>query len=236
MQRFNPLGFPRRIRRVITSFRGPSRVPAGRFAGTRRRPQTFGARVKKIINRSKELKFKDLDTNSSAPIGGTGLVVLISGIAEGDDSLTRDGEIAEIASIELKVKIQGDPDAILGGDSRILLVRAVKNVEGVLPTIGEILESDSSFAYPNQNNRGDFKIFLDRTVIQQAPDRATTAKLSYFEYFKRFTTPLKLTWDGGGATIADTERGHWFIVLLSNLGTGLQPTWRVNSRIRFIDK
>ncbi len=234
MSRFNPLGFPRRIR---SAFRRARATPQPNpFTQMGRRPQTFGARVKKIINRSKELKFVETDTSTNTPIGGTGLVILISGIAEGDTSLTRDGEVAEIASIELKVKLQGDADAIAGSENRIILVRAVKNIEGVLPSIDEVLATDSTFSFPDQDSRGDFKIYLDRTVLQQSPNVATHTRISYFEYYKRFKTPLKITFDGANATIADAERGHWFIILLTNVGTGLQPTFRVASRIRFIDK
>jgi len=200
------------------------------------RRKTFGARVKQIINRGKELKFANTAFGTSAPVSGTGLVTFLTGIAEGDDELTRDGQLCQVVSIKIQLQIQGDTDAVAGTLTRLILFRAQKNVEGVIPTIGELLTADSVLAHANVNNRQDFRIYWDKMVTFQGPKLAGNLPLVHLSYYKKFKTPLKLSYDGGTTGIGDAERGHWFLAILTNRAAAQQPTTTAEIRIRFSDK
>jgi len=132
--------------------RAPLLGPANaqRAGGRRRsrRRQTFTSKVRKIVDRHKEKKYANLSFTTTIPVAGSSEVIFLTGIAEGDTELKRDGQETYLHSIHIRIRIASDTDAITATVYRILLVRASHNIEGILPTVNEILESDTINDFP----------------------------------------------------------------------------------------
>ncbi len=202
--------------------------------------RSFNNRVKSVINRVKEAKFIDTAISISNAVAGTSQIIPISLVATGDTELLRDGEEIGINTIEINLEVRCGPSVEYDTHNRVMLVRSKHNIEGVLPLITELLMSDSVTALKQIDSRGDYTSYLNKhQLVKIANQDATTADqnqaVGLLRYFKRLRKPMKCTFDASGATIGAAERGHWFLVLMTNQSSSFQPLFTGNVRVMFKD-
>ncbi len=195
-----------------------------------RKSISMNQKIRNVINNTKEAKYKNTTINTNGPVAGTGEVVYLTGIQEGTSELQRDGQEVFIHGVKITLRITQDITPTVDTVYRVLLIRAKHNVEGVLPTVTEILETDSVWDHNQIDSRGDYQILFDKLRILHV-DVTSNQKVNVFKYNRRFRRPLKMSFDGAGTGIADAEKGHFFLVLIVDQVLNSQPQF--NGEIRF---
>ncbi len=190
-------------------------------------------KIKQVVNRSKELKFKINTISSTVPVSGTSEIIYCSGIAEGDSEVARDGKVIYVHNMLLTLRITADTDATADSTYRIMIFRMKHNVKGVLPTVIEILEADFVWEHPQHDNRGDYQVIYDRWGIVPVATTTGDSHARLVSFKKYFKNPKKVTYDGAGSLIADAEAGHFFLMLMSDKVTGQQLTWNGEFTLNF---
>lgn len=182
--------------------------------------------LKGLIN--VEFKSKDI-VGSSTPDNSAGSVVLLNGLATGDDFNSRDGRQIRMKSIQLNMKFNLHASAT-ATVVRVLLVldtqpnAAVATLSGIL----DVGSAATVVAFRNLNNRKRFIILRDWVVKVNTNLPEITR-----EYYH--TLDAKTVYNAtNGGTIADIETNSLSLWLASDEATNT-PTVTYNSRVRFID-
>jgi len=205
------------------------------YRAGRGRDASVKATVKRILRESGEMKYHDVIISNTTAVAGTSFLQHLTDIDEGDGNDERTAESIFIHSIRIYGSIQGDADALLDTSCRMVLFRANENLEGAAPAITDVLTADDINAIGQIDNRGDFTTFLNARSILPVRDSTTGSIIprGHIEYFKKLKKPYKCHYDGTGAGIADAERGHWFLLLMTNQANTYQPGWEMRIRIRY---
>ncbi len=69
----------------------------------------------------------------------------------------------------------------------------------------------------------------------QPPFRAGNQKEVWINYYHKFKKPIRCSYDGATAAIGDAEKGHLFLLLMTNQATASQPAWIGEVRVTFRD-
>ncbi len=158
----------------------------------------------------------------------------MSGIAEGDGDEDRDGEEIMVNSIEIRGTMLVDTDVTVDTICRIIVFRANKNLDGVLPITTEILEVDNVLALRQNLNKGDFKVYYDRVFVIKVPTTTADQHVRYFQKLIRLKSPgMKAHYDQTNNLIAACEKGYWFMIRMVDKPTGQQATFDFFTRVNF---
>ncbi len=193
-------------------------------------------RIRRIIKQQKERKIRDFLMSDTLPVNGTGVVTLATGIAEGDGETERDGEQIYIKSIELRGEIVGNANNTVDTLARLIVFRANSNINGVLPNVTEILESDDVLSLRQNLNRGDFTTLFDRTFIIKVPTTTADQHSVVFHKYIRFANPKICNYDLTTAVIGACEKGHLFVMRITDRPDTSEPVWNINARVSYVDK
>lgn len=211
-------------------FRGKLRLGQGR---------SFAHRVKGLINGMQEKKFIDTIVSDTTSITGTSVITPLTLVAQGDDVGQRDGDEIRILTCGFNMFLSSDLNNVTDTVNRIIIFRAMKNVDGVLPTVGEILVADCITSFYNQDNRGDFQIIYDSFFKQIIPNHAAVdveRSRDFKQWATKFAIPgKKCSYDLGTAVIAAAEKGHLFMIRMTTAATTFQPTWNMDIRCLYVD-
>ncbi len=201
----------------------------------RKRRKGFNRKVKDIINKQAETKFIDGNINLNSPVTGTGVVIQITNVGLGDTEILRDGDKINIRSIQFRGSVTTDSAPSTDTGFRISLVRALDDIKGVLPTIAEIFSENTIHALKQRESRNRFKIYADIRGLVKYQALNTIPSKALIDYYKMFKSDMHCWYDGAVPDITDAQSGHWFIVLQTDMGSTLQPTFFLNLRVTFKD-
>ncbi len=197
--------------------------------------QSFTKRVNKLIQANHELKFIDTNFNLTTPVSGTSLISLVSAVGEGDTDALRDGQEIYLQSIQCRILLSQDTTPTAATLAKFMVVLARKNVDGALPVMLDLLQSDSIDSLKQIDGRGDFQVLMSEDIILRPPITAGNTQAYWIKYYRKFKKPIKATYDSSGATIAACEKNHLFVVMMTNQATASQPSWIGNVRVTFKD-
>lgn len=107
---------------------------------------------------NKELKTFDFSYNTD-PLS-TGAIALITGIAQGDTSITREGLQIRPKSLELRLLLTANNSGT--EYARMIIFRDTQQA-GTAPTVAQLLEEDTVLGFPEHDTRPRFKILRDKT-------------------------------------------------------------------------
>ena len=199
------------------------------------RKPTFNSRVKKVINRGKEKKIKDTQIGpTSTPVDGTSTIAALNLIAQGDDFDERDGEEIRITKIEMRMHIFNSASAVADTIYRVIVLRANRNVDGVMPSVEAIIETDEVDTHQNRLNRGDYTFLYDKWGILPVATTSGDIHRRILKFSKTFKKPKLATYDVAGATIGAVEKGGLFVILMNDQATN-KPTYEANFRVTYVD-
>ncbi len=216
-------------------YRYTTRRARNRPTFKRKRRKGFSRKVKDIINKTAETKFIDGNINLNSPVTGTGVVIHITNVGLGDTEILRDGDKINIRSIQLRGSVTTDSAPSNDTGFRISLVRALDDIKGVLPTIAEIFSENTIHALKQRESRNRFKIYMDMRGLVKYQALNTIPSKALVDYYKMFKKDMFCWYDGAVPDITDAQSGHWFIVLQTDMGSTLQPTFFLNLRVTFKD-
>lgn len=202
-----------------------------------RNERRFKAKVQRIISQADESKYIDTELNSDqTPVGGTGVVTPLTLSVQGSSDDNRNGDEIKLTSVEMKYHIEGDPTGSTYDTlARIMIVRAKKNIQGVLPTILEILKTDSVTslrATTGGADMSDFKVYYDKLHVIPRTLTNVLPQTVIGKFYKSLGG-LKCTYNASALNITTCETGHLFLVRITNQVINESPFWSVDVRVRF---
>jgi len=176
-----------------------------------------------------EKKFID-STQAIAALAGSA-ILLMNGVAIGDDYNNRNGREIKMKSIYMRMTGANLVDQ--ESSIRVMLVYD-KQPNGAAPAITDILTSADVNAPNNLNNKERFITISDKVYTA-----STAAKRSWIcKKYKRLDTSVQ--YSGTGATIASIATGAvWLILIPQSLSTGASTANYVvgyQTRVRFTDQ
>ncbi len=188
--------------------------------------KTIGKRVKRLED-GVEYKFRDIDSGTLQP-DIAGVVTLVNGIAQGQDTDDRDGDQVLFTSIQIKLLAR----AHTAGDHSLIRVMLVQdrqcNGTALTPTL--VLSKVTEFAIINAplklTNKFRFRVLMDRyiEVNDNGHDSAILSKYIKLNVKTRYT----------GATngIASITTNSIFAIIIGSVALG-DYNWI--TRVRFVD-
>ncbi len=217
-----------------------SRYPTRRYSRGRKRTKTnrqFKAKVQRIISQTDEAKFVDTFTDADAtPVAGTSVILPLSLVAGGTSDTTRIGDQIKLISVEMKYFIQDETDGNTNDTlARIIIFRAKKNLNGVLPAVTDLLSTDSITSLRETSggsDMSDFKVYLDKTFVIQRKYSQAQQAIVKGKFFKSLGG-LKCTYKGEAASIVVAEEGQLFLLRMTQQPITFSPEWTVSTRVRF---
>lgn len=205
--------------------------------GCPKKKVTNGRLVKRIRRlekgqTGKELKQKDILAYNEESLTTTASVVLITGIEQGNTSLTREGLWVKLHSIQMIGQFMRPANNAGPVLVELALVCDRRN-QGEDPSWADVFESDALTQFKEHDEGSRFKILFRKRFDCTRTD-ATTASYRMFKYYKRFKNPVNLQYSGTGATVASVTKNSHFLLIRSNAASA-SPTATINCRIRYTD-
>lgn len=180
-------------------------------------------------------ELKDIDTDLATLVfDNTGFIILLNGVAQGNDFNTRIGRKFNMKSLYMRIVIQSGSSAVANNMARFLVVYD-KQANGVVMTVAQLLTAVSTSAPNNLDNRDRFIVIWDKVVNIGATGANDNMKV-FCKKFKR--CQLETTNGGTGATIASIQTGALYVVGVGDAATGTVTPRTQNGtfRVRFIDE
>lgn len=220
--------------------RGPARgtlkesfvMPKGR--PNRMRRSYLNRRLSRIERKLKAAEMKTKDTSVSTAVTTIGSVQCLNLIAQGDESVQREG--LKINAVKLWGFLRynnNKDDSVSGGQHIRTIIFMDRDCNGALPAVSDVLESASAVALPKHENRNRFKILYDRNVHMIERVSGLTSYY-YRKIFIRF--PKKgqtIYYDGTTAAIASNTRNALFVLFIAT-GDGINdPAVVGDLRLRY---
>ncbi len=205
----------------------------GRYPSYRRvRRPLYGRLDKVALNMAKKalslmnVEFKFRDIESSTAVSTTATSNLLSGIAQGDTDITRDGSSCKIVSLGIRGNITINASAV-ASEVRLLIVLDKQTNQATF-AIGDLLATANTIGFRNLDNNTRFRVLWDQrfNLSDQGP------KIVKFQKFMKLQ--IKQKFDGTGATVADLTQNSIHIFKISTEATNT-PTVTFFSRVKFID-
>lgn len=197
---------------------------------------------------NRELKYKDIVQGLTAISATTTQVVLLNGIAQGDDNTNRDGRQACMQAVQLRFRlanVYGTPPT-LQTIIRLVLVWDNAPNSGTIPTLADIFDTSTALTtdnVPKIDNANRFTILKDDVVVMGPYVYSTTATQSlaasdrvnaYHEMYKKLG--LVTQYSGTGATVASIQNGALYLCYWNDQAiAGTNPQMAYTSRCRFTD-
>jgi len=215
----SPSGYAKRIR-----------LSTGRFP--RRRP--ILRRPRRAIGSHVEYKYVDVTLSpGTTRTDTTGDVILLNGIARGDDVSDRIGRKVIIKSLEARFYAYVTAGTGVDQSNRVMLVYD-KQPSGAAPNITDVLVSVSTTALKNENNSQRFTILYDQIYYLNGSGESDSAKI--WHTYRRLNFPVQFN-AGYAATVADIQSGAiWLMVMGSEARGATASAINGRTRIKFIDQ
>lgn len=187
--------------------------------------------IRKLIN--VEQKFKELSGNPTYDRNGT--VVYLSGLDQGDSTITREGSSVKVQTFRLRYFISHNAAVTGPVNHRVMVVRDLQN-QGATITANDVLETVGTSGAPNafidfvngplQNKR--FGVVYDRNWVTDPYHlgRVENASTSH---------DVHIYFRGTDSTVASAGNGSYFLIAVSSDTGAALPTLIYNTRLEFTD-
>jgi len=187
-------------------------------------------------------EFKAKDTNLDYNFNTTGTLVLLNGIARGDEISERNGREIMMKSIQITMKSAATAGTGLPQAMRALVVYD-KQANAAAPTVAQILEggldSRVTTRMRNLENRKRFVILMDE-VFTVGPLGVNVGALGadpnhVLKWYKKVHLPVEFN-SGDAGTVADITTGSLYLVTVGDKDSGETDGFGYGMcRIRYTD-
>lgn len=210
---------PRRRRRG----RGKRYGYFGKFGNDAQLALKVAKRAMSLINVEK----KYLDVTGAADSSATLVATLLNGIAQGDTSITRNGDSIKYINCFIRMNFtlhaSGTQSRV-----RVILLRDIQ-CNGGLSATGNILASNTNILSPrNLDWNKRYKVYKDKTLVLNTdfPEKSLIFSLKKIKFHTRYTDE--------NATIASISTNSLLWCVMTDEATNV-PAYTFYSRLRFID-
>lgn len=178
--------------------------------------------IRSMINVEKHY----LDTGVSSTVTNTGSVTLLSGIAQGDDVNSRQGNSVLAKTLYGRCVLLRDSDnTTLMNSVRMMIVKDLENI-GTAPTVTDILQGATVVSPLNVDHTSRYQVLLDK-VYSLSLNGKDGMNL---KYYLRVNDHLKYT----GANATDVYKNAIYLLLISDQSAEY-PTTVQNWRLGYYD-
>jgi len=175
---------------------------------------------------------KAITNDAGAAFNTTASIVLMNGVATGDDYTNRDGRKISMTSALLRLYFESSTTTT-EPLVRLMLIYD-KQANGAAPTAADIFDATiatNAVSPNNLNNRDRFVTLADEAfIMKQGVNVAGSFRAHLCRYIK--LPRLQTVFSGTGATVASIATGSIYLVQVSNVAS---VTSTGTCRIRFID-
>lgn len=195
------------------------------------------------LNKSNAPEHKFIDTTAATYLATTtGSVTLINGIATGTDYNNRLGRKVEFTSVHVKGYVYPEDTTVVESFARLMVVWD-SDVDGVAPTITDILAQSSSISFNNLNNRNRFRVLINeefaigavQSTISATVGSTTGSPTVYpIDRFVKLPSLVQIA-QGTTNTVASIQEGALWMVVIGNNGASNGSIFQVATRCRFTD-
>lgn len=178
-------------------------------------------------------EFKSVDVHAATAVTTTPLVVLLNGIARGDDINERTGREVDMRSIQFSAQVRAATATGVDQTHRVLIVYD-RQTNAAAPTMAQVCESATIQAPRNLENRKRFSILFDEIYnLNAAAESGSSRQIRWYRHLNHPETFNS----GDAATVADITTGSVYLIVLGTEAAGATSGsidyW---SRIRYQDK
>ncbi len=184
-------------------------------------------KLKRMVN----VEYKNFDiqlTNGTATSAGA--IQQATNIAQGDTTITRDGNQAKLVSLFFRGNVRINQSAT-SSSVRIMLIWD-RQTNGVVYNVSDVLldvTADDIITSPlNIDNKFRFTVLWDKIFSLSI----TGTQLINFKYYKKLNLPIRF--DAAAGTIAAVTSNSLSILRITDEATNL-PTVTYTHRLRFVD-
>lgn len=155
----------------------------------------------------------------------TGIVYFLTGVAQGSDYNTRNGNSIKTSYYNLGITLACGTQATF---IRVILVRDREN-RGATPSITDVLETVAPTAHYNHNNLRRFTVLHDSLTYLNSAVPQRTIEISKAD-------KTHLYYQGTTSAVASADENAQFLIMLSDQASGVAaPNAVYNYRLGFVD-
>lgn len=178
-------------------------------------------------------EFKSKDSSDTNPANSTTRVVLLNGIARGDEISERNGREVVMRSVQLSCYMRAKAGATTPQIIRYVLFYD-RQTNATAPAVTDLLQADAVNAMRNLENRRRFKIFMDKKVSVDGPSSGTGSHA--WEFYRKLRHPVTFN-SGDAGTVADITTGSLYLLITGTEAAGATDCQQyVRGRVRYTDK
>lgn len=197
-----------------------------------RRRQDYASMARTALSTAKwvasmiNVEFKHHDVVVTTPPPVNAVANLLTGIGQGDTTVSRDGNSVKLQDIDLTFQLIHN-SAATGPTYVRLVVFMDKQTAQVTPDNADLFDGTTTSAHRNIDNTKRFYVYYDRTVTLNDQRPSLTFK-------KHISTKAHVRFNGPGSSITDIASNPIFCLAYSNQATN-SPNYRMESRVRYVD-
>ncbi len=187
-------------------------------------------RISRLESTSKKECKKHDELVGPIVVTNTGFVNYLTQIAQGDQSIQREGLSINLLSIYMKgfcLSSKENPNGIV---VRLILFRD-KYQLGVLPSVTDLLETANVFSFTEHDEMRRFVVLWDKMLDISAFDTGLD-RTKILKYYKSFKKSKKIDYRGTTNGIASAGSGALFLLAISNSASN-HPELTMNYRFKF---
>jgi hypothetical protein len=177
---------------------------------------------------------------------GGGNIILLNGLAVGDDVYNREGRQVQLKGLDIACSIYAGGQTALASfaqDDLRLMIVLDRQPSGAAPVLADFIRTIDSagsagttvFAGQNVNNVSRFKVLKDMHMHQPAWNIGNTN--FFFDYAPRTVKtrvkiPVDMRFTGTGNTITSiSSNAVWLVLTSGAVDSATNPTWFLNGNV-----
>ncbi len=203
-------------------------------ARRRRRKKSAMDVAKLALSRSRPIRLRFHNTQSSDTINATWSQTLITGIPLGDQEFNREGDRVIIKEVGIRYSVTASQAVDAVGNYRVMLVRDKQTNGATFAPSNLFIVNDSlkSFRDPTLSPVR-FQILYDKTFsLEEYAANSGIANTEFQQYYRKYKGGMKITYNGSGATTGSIDKGAIFLMFITDRVSNL-PSINWMTLVRF---
>lgn len=188
-------------------------------------------RVKKLERGITGCEWKTHDVAGGGNMTTAGTIELLTGIQQGDTSLTREGLKIRLQSLFVQGIVNTNSSLDSSCHGRLIIFFDTQQ-HGTAPVVTDVLETADELALPEHENQNRFIIVKDKHFVI-TPQISGSAASRFFKIYRKFKG-RRIFYIGTGAAAANMGKGQLYALYISGQGT-YPPVLDFEARVRFTE-
>ncbi len=196
----------------------------------RQRKKRSAMQVAKLaLSRSRPIRLRFINTQSSDAMAATWTQTLVNGIALGDQEFNREGDRCLIKEIGIRYTVTATAALDAVANYRVLLVQD-KQSNGAAFSESNLFIQDNSlknFRDPTLSP-SRFRVLYDKTyTLEEYAANSSIANSEFKQFYRKYKSPLKMRYNGAGSTVSSIDSGAiWLLFITDRVNNFPSINWQ----------